>query len=84
MRKDQRLADVVERRLNKVDKPVVEGPDGDKTKGQVNGGVNDAFAKLVQCSIRLMPGSSARSLTAARALPIASPASSIVGRLLGF
>ena len=35
-----------------------------------------------RCSIRLMPGSSARSVTAARALPIASAGSTMVGCLL--
>src|SRR5208283_2715335 len=34
-----------------------------------------------RCSIRLMPGSSARSVTAARALPIASAGSTMLGRL---
>src|SRR5580658_7193004 len=35
-----------------------------------------------RCSIRLIPGSSARSVTAFRALSIASPGSTIVGCLL--
>ncbi len=37
-----------------------------------------------RCSIRLMPGRSARCVTAALALPIASAASTIVGRLRRF
>ena len=44
----ERLADVVQRRLNKIDEPVVKYPGHREAQTQVDGRVDDAFAQLVQ------------------------------------
>jgi hypothetical protein len=45
---DQRLADVVERRLDEADEPVMKGPGREEAQRQVDGRADDALAQLVQ------------------------------------
>ena len=48
VRKDQRLADVIQRRLQKVDDPVAKEPADKEARSQIECGVDDALAQLVQ------------------------------------
>ena len=67
MRHGHLETDIEQRPLDVFDEADVEDVGDDEADGDPGDGVDEPRAELVRCSMRLMPGSSARSVTALRA-----------------
>jgi len=62
------LPSCLERRLDEIDQAVAEEPGNGEAREEVEGGVDDAAAQLVQVLHQAHAGRSARLVTASRAL----------------